>query len=79
MAANRPDDLDPEGWYEAAVRIDQNRAMNAAFRGSIEAPDANCTLPCEPTISEAELKMSEDEPKPSAVTPKPEVRWSKRN
>jgi hypothetical protein len=24
MAANRPDDLDPEGWYEAAVRIDQN-------------------------------------------------------
>jgi hypothetical protein len=72
MAANRPDDLDPEGWYEAAVRIDQNQAMNAAFRGSIEAPDANCTLPCEPTISEAELKMSEDEPKPSAVAPKPE-------
>ena len=41
MAANRPDDLDPEGWYEAAVRIDQNRAMNAAFRDSIGASDAN--------------------------------------
>ena len=39
MAANRPDDLDPEGWYEAAVRIDQNQAMNVAFRDSIEAPD----------------------------------------
>jgi hypothetical protein len=24
MAVNRPDDLDLEGWYEAAVRIDQN-------------------------------------------------------
>ncbi len=23
MAAGRPDDLDPEGWFEAAVRIDQ--------------------------------------------------------
>jgi hypothetical protein len=31
MATGRPDDLDPEGWYEAAVRIDQNQAMNAAF------------------------------------------------
>jgi hypothetical protein len=72
MAANRPDDLDPEGWYEAAVRIDQNRAMNAAFRGSIEAPNANRTLPREPTVSEAEPKMSEDKPKPSAVAPKPD-------
>jgi hypothetical protein len=62
MATNRPDDLDPEGWYEAAVRIDQNRAMNAAFRGSIEAPNANCSLPCKPTISEADPKVSEDEP-----------------
>jgi predicted aspartyl protease len=72
MAANRPDDLDPEGWYEAVVRIDQNQAMNAAFRGSIEAPNANHTLPREPTISEAEPKMSEDKPKPSAVAPKPD-------
>jgi hypothetical protein len=31
MAANQPDDLDPEGWYEAAVKIDQNRAKNATF------------------------------------------------
>jgi hypothetical protein len=72
MAANRPDDLDPEGWYEAVVRIDQNRAMNAAFQGSIKAPDANCTLPRELTISEAEPKMSEDKPKPLAVAPKPD-------
>jgi hypothetical protein len=45
--------------------------MNAAFRSSIEAPDANRTLPCEPTVLEAEPKMSEDKPKPSAVAPKP--------
>jgi hypothetical protein len=62
MAANRPNDLDPDGWYEAMVRIDQNRAMNAAFQCSIEAPNANRSLPCELTISEAELKVSEDEP-----------------
>ena len=34
MAAGRPDDLDPEAWYEAAVRIDQNQATNAAFRSA---------------------------------------------
>jgi hypothetical protein len=67
MAANRPDDLDPEGWYEAAVRIDQNRAMNAAFRGSIKTPNANRSLPCEPTISEAK-------PEPSDVVPKSDKR-----
>jgi hypothetical protein len=31
MAARRPDDLDPEAWYEAAICIDQNQAANAAF------------------------------------------------
>jgi hypothetical protein len=46
--------------------------MNAAFRGSIEAPNANRTLPCELTVSEAEPKMSEDKPKPSAIAPKPD-------
>jgi len=34
MAAGRPDDLDPEAWYEAAIRIDQNQATNAAFRSA---------------------------------------------
>jgi hypothetical protein len=34
MAAGRPDDLDPEAWYEAARRIDQNQAANAAFRSA---------------------------------------------
>jgi predicted aspartyl protease len=63
MAAGRPDDLVPEGWYEAAVRIDQNRAMNAAFRGSTEVPDASRSLPCEPTILEAEPKVLDAIPK----------------
>ena len=56
MAADRPDDLDPEGWYEAAVRIDQNRAMNAAFRGSIEATHL---LYREPTTPEDEPKFTD--------------------
>jgi hypothetical protein len=52
MAANRPDDLDLDGWYEAAVRIDQNQAMNATFRGSVfrvrlsrirPSPSVRCT------------------------------------
>jgi hypothetical protein len=63
MASNRPDDLDPEEWYEAAVRIDQNQAMNSTFRGSIEAPNANRPLPCEPTTSEAKPKLSDVAPK----------------
>jgi len=35
MAANRPDDLDPEAWFEAAIRIDQAHTANAAFQASI--------------------------------------------
>jgi hypothetical protein len=38
MAAGRPDDLDPEAWYDAAIRIDQNQAANAAFRASSRPP-----------------------------------------
>jgi hypothetical protein len=40
MASGRPDDLDPEAWYEAAIRFDQNQAANAAFRSAhfAEAP-----------------------------------------
>jgi hypothetical protein len=34
MASGRPDDLDPEAWYEAAIRFDQNQAANAAVRAS---------------------------------------------
>jgi hypothetical protein len=33
--------------------------MNAAFRSSIEAPDTNRLLPCEPTVSEAEPTTSD--------------------
>jgi hypothetical protein len=31
MASGRPGDLDPEAWFEAAIRFDQNQAANAAF------------------------------------------------
>ena len=65
MAANRPDDLDPEGWYEAVVRIDQYQAMNTAFRDSIGAPNADRPL-------YRERQFSEDKPKISDVVLQPE-------
>jgi hypothetical protein len=50
MAAGRPDDLDPEAWYEAAIRIDQNQAANAAFRSAhISHPKSASTFPIYPT------------------------------
>jgi len=38
MAAGRPDDLDPEAWYKAAIWIDQNQAANAAFWSAHQPP-----------------------------------------
>ena len=44
MASGRPDDLDPEAWYEAAIRFDQNQAANAAFRAAhFTAPQPKAT------------------------------------
>jgi hypothetical protein len=46
MASGRPDDLDPEAWYEAAIRFDQNQAANAAFRSAhFAAPQSKPTVP----------------------------------
>jgi hypothetical protein len=46
MASGRPDDLDPEAWYEAAIRFDQNQAANAAFRlAHFTAPQPKVTAP----------------------------------
>jgi len=73
MATNRPDDLDPEAWYEAAVRIDQNRAANAAFRNSVGAPNTGQLPLDEPTIAEDLPKIPEDEAGPLDIMPSPEV------
>jgi hypothetical protein len=46
MASGRPDDLDPDAWYEAAIRFDQNQAANAAFRSAhFAAPQPKTTVP----------------------------------
>jgi hypothetical protein len=46
MASGRPDDLDPEAWYEATIRFDQNQAANAAFRSAhFAAPQPKVTAP----------------------------------
>ena len=60
MAANRPNDLDPEAWYEAAVRIDQNRAMNKAFQNSVKTLDSYQPLPCELKVAEDLSNISDD-------------------
>jgi hypothetical protein len=45
MASSRPDDLDPEAWYEAAIRFDQNQAANAAFQSAhFAAPQTKTTV-----------------------------------
>jgi len=54
MAAGRPDDLDPNGWFEAAVRIDEARATNTAFQASVP-----------PTPSE--IILMEELPTPAGV------------
>ena len=64
MAASRPSDLDPEAWYEAAVRTDQNKAMNAAFQHLVGLPEAHQTL-------YHELETAEDEPRFSDVVSPP--------
>ena len=46
MASGRPDDLDPEAWYEAAIHFDQNQAANAAFRSAhFATPQTKTTAP----------------------------------
>jgi len=40
MAMGRPNDLDPEGWFEAAIWIDQACATNTAFRESLQPAPA---------------------------------------
>jgi hypothetical protein len=45
MASGRPDDLDPEAWFEAAIWFDQNQVANAAFRSAhFAAPQTKTTV-----------------------------------
>jgi len=69
MAANQSNDLDPEAWYEAAVRIDQNRATNEVFRNSVKTPDSHQPLPREPKIAEDLSEVSEDETRSLDIVP----------
>ena len=45
MAVGRPDDLDPEAWFDAAVRIDQSRTTNEAFQTAVRPNSSFSTLP----------------------------------
>jgi hypothetical protein len=46
MASGRPDDLDPEVWFEATIWFDQNQAANAAFRSAhFGTPQPKTTVP----------------------------------
>jgi hypothetical protein len=49
MASGRLDDLDPEAWYEAAIRFDQNQAANTAFCSAHSTvPQPKATIPAPP-------------------------------
>jgi len=49
MVQGRPEDNDPDGWYEAARMFDANRAANQAFHGAqravVPTPSTRTTLP----------------------------------
>ena len=60
MAYGRPSDASPEGWYEAAKNVDQNRAANEAFKTAYWAPASTPTRltsvplrPVQPSQSQA--------------------------
>jgi hypothetical protein len=49
MASGRPNDLDPEAWFEAAIRFNQNQAANAAFRSAhFTIPQVKTATPAPP-------------------------------
>jgi hypothetical protein len=54
LGKDRPADDDPEGWYAAARRYDQNRLANEAFH----AAGAKRSAPSAPTISAPPAKSS---------------------
>jgi len=60
MATNRPDDLNPEAWFEAAVRIDQAHATNTAFCASIQ-----------PVLAVPEVISTEVLPPPREIAEEP--------
>jgi hypothetical protein len=78
MASGRPDDLDPDAWYEAAIRIDQNQAANAAFRSahyptaqlkiSTAAP-VNRSQPTQPNRSHFPSRFAHTAPTPGNPVP----------
>jgi len=55
MATGRPNDLDPEGWFEAAIWIDQACTTNTAFRESVQ-----------PTPAVPEVTLLEELPPPTS-------------
>ena len=73
MATNRPDDLDLEAWYEAAVRINQNRAMNEAFRNSVKTPDSHQPLPRKPKFAEDLWEIADDKTEISDIQDLPKA------
>ena len=56
MAVGHPDDLDPEAWFDAAVRIDQSRTTNEAFQTAVQPNPSISTLP---SISEERPMLPE--------------------
>jgi Retrotransposon gag protein. len=49
MGADRPDDRNPEAWYAAARRFDQNRRANEAFNSSSMCEKSLTRHPCRQT------------------------------
>ena len=64
MAYGRPSDASPEGWYEAAKNMDQNRAANEAFKSAYRAPASTPT--CLTSIPLRPVQPSQSRASPNA-------------
>jgi hypothetical protein len=73
MGADRPDDRNPEAWYTAARRFDQNRRANEAFHSSAlrRAPPSSTIPP--PGTGQTRNQPSTRTPWPRPSAPPPSI------
>jgi len=71
MASGRPSDTNPNGWYEMARTVDENRATNEAFQSAHRTPviPANRTVSTFPVHSVPALSRSHLIPTPGNPVP----------
>jgi Retrotransposon gag protein/Zinc knuckle len=72
LAIGRPPDDDPESWYDAAIRSDENRTANALFHGGTRAlpPPRTTSLFSSPRPTPASQPAWQNRSTPSSLPPR---------